>query len=174
MFYGQGSSVTIQVGSYGKKTPMSIEITNGQNLSSRSITHETMPLDVTIDSHTNKVVFNVISSPKIPISIGLFWLVLHNPQVDWHIRNFHFETPQHKALECEILIRSMQNLEHKEDLDGTRRPRSPKLLFVRATHGEFCWSFLCLLMLEIWVPFVWLQLEIQIKLICHVISTSQA
>jgi hypothetical protein len=48
------------------------------------------------------------------------------------MRSFHFETPQHKALDCEILVKNMQNLEHNENLDGTRRLRCPKLLFVGA------------------------------------------
>jgi hypothetical protein len=47
--------------------------------------------------------------------------------MDWHTRSLHF---QHKALECETFIRSMQNLKQKEDLGGTRRPRCPKPLFV--------------------------------------------
>jgi hypothetical protein len=59
-------------------TTMSIEVINGWSLSSGLVTHETKPLDVTISSHTNKVVFNVISFPRNPIIIGLFWFVLHN------------------------------------------------------------------------------------------------
>ncbi len=39
--------------------------------------------------------------------IGLSWLVLHNPPLDWHVKNLHFETPQHKALECESLVKNM-------------------------------------------------------------------
>jgi hypothetical protein len=46
------------------------------------------------------------------------------------MRSLHFETPQHEALECETLVKSVQNLKQKEDLDGTRRPRYPKLLFL--------------------------------------------
>jgi hypothetical protein len=48
------------------------------------------------------------------------------------MKSFHFETPQHKALECEILVKSLQKLEHKENLDGTKRFRCLKLLFVGA------------------------------------------
>jgi hypothetical protein len=62
---------------------------------------QNQPLNVTIGSHTNKVVFNVISSLRNLVIIGLFWLVLHNLQVDWHMKSFHFETPKHEALECE-------------------------------------------------------------------------
>jgi hypothetical protein len=65
-----------------ENTPMLVEVIDGRNLSSRPITHEIKPLDVTISSYTNKVVFNVIPSLKNPIIIGLFWLVLYNPQVD--------------------------------------------------------------------------------------------
>jgi hypothetical protein len=59
-------------------TPMLIEVIDGWNLSSRPITHETKPLDVAIGSHTNKVVFNVISCLRNHVIVGLFWLVLHN------------------------------------------------------------------------------------------------
>ncbi len=48
------------------------------------------------------------------------------------MKSLHFETPQHKALECETFVSSMQNLKQKEDLDGTKRPTYPKLLFVEA------------------------------------------
>jgi hypothetical protein len=58
-----------------------VEIIDGQSLSSRlvGVTHETKALDVTIDFHTNKVVFNVISSLRNHVIIGLSWLALHNP-----------------------------------------------------------------------------------------------
>jgi hypothetical protein len=92
-----------------KNTPMLVGVIDGQNLSLGPFTHETKPLDVTIGSHTIKVVSNVISSPTNFIIIGFFWLVLHNPQVDWHTKSLHFETPQYEAFECETFIRSMQN-----------------------------------------------------------------
>jgi hypothetical protein len=65
-----------------------IEVIDGQSFSLGPVTHETKPLDVTIGSHTNKVVFNVISSLRNLVVIGLSWLVLYNPQVDWHTRIF--------------------------------------------------------------------------------------
>jgi hypothetical protein len=52
----------------------------------------------------------VISSIKNHVIIGLFSFVLHNPQVDWHTMDLHFETPQHEALECQTIVRNMQNL----------------------------------------------------------------
>jgi hypothetical protein len=91
-----------------KSTLVSAEVIDGQNLS--LVTHETKPLNVTIGSHTNKVVFNVISSLRNPIIIGLSWFILHNPQVDSHMKSLHFETPQHEALMCETFVKNMQNL----------------------------------------------------------------
>ncbi len=65
-----------------KIIPMPMEVIDGWGFSSRLITHETKALEVTIGSHTNKVIFNVISSPRNPFIIGLSWLVFHNPQLD--------------------------------------------------------------------------------------------
>jgi hypothetical protein len=65
-----------------KSTPVSVEIIDGRSFSLGPITHETKPLNVTISSHTSKVVFNVISFPKNLVIIGLSWLVQYNPQVD--------------------------------------------------------------------------------------------
>jgi hypothetical protein len=80
-----------------KNTLVSIEVIDGWNLSSRPITHKTKTLDVSIGFHTNKAVFNVISFLINHVIIGLSWLILHNPQVDWHMRSLHFETPQHET-----------------------------------------------------------------------------
>jgi len=40
---------------------------------------------------SNKVAFNDISSPTNLIVIGLSWLILHNPRVDWHTKSLHFD-----------------------------------------------------------------------------------
>jgi hypothetical protein len=54
-----------------KNTLVPVKVIDGWSLSSKPITHETKALDVTIGSHTKKVVFNVISSPKNHVIIGL-------------------------------------------------------------------------------------------------------
>jgi hypothetical protein len=62
-----------------KNTLMLIKVIDSWSLSSKPITHETKSSDVTIGFHTNKVVFNVILSPKNHVIIGLSWLASHNP-----------------------------------------------------------------------------------------------
>jgi hypothetical protein len=57
-----------------KNTLMPVEVIDGRNFSSKPVAHETKPLDVTIGSQTNKVVFNVISSPKNMPSLDYFGL----------------------------------------------------------------------------------------------------
>jgi hypothetical protein len=59
-------------------TLVPVEVINGQSLSSRLVTHETKPIDVTIGSHTSKVVFNVVPFSKLLSSLnclGLFYII---------------------------------------------------------------------------------------------------
>jgi len=77
-----------------KITSIGVEVSDNQNFSSRVVTHESKALETTIGSHSIKVMFNVILSLKNLIIIGLSWFILHNPQVDWHTRSFHFESPK--------------------------------------------------------------------------------
>jgi len=74
--------------------------------------------------------------------IRLSWLALHNPQMDWHMGNFHFELLKHEITKCEDFITSMfggvhdhachtpekkheneciQN-QQKKDIGGTQNP----------------------------------------------------
>jgi hypothetical protein len=59
-------------------TPITMEVIDGRSLSLGPMMHEIEALDFIIDTHTNKVAFNVISSPTNPIVIGLSWFILHN------------------------------------------------------------------------------------------------
>ncbi len=56
-----------------KTTLVLVKVINDPCLFLRLAMHETKRLEVTIGSHTNGIVFNVISSPTNPIIIGLSW-----------------------------------------------------------------------------------------------------
>ncbi len=73
---------------------VTMEVIDGCSISLGPMTHETKASDITIEMHTSKVAFNVISSATNPIVIGLSWLILYNPQMDWHTKNLHFDVPQ--------------------------------------------------------------------------------
>ncbi len=55
-----------------KTTSMAVKVIDGQNLSLRLVTHKTKVLTIIIGSHNSKVVFNVISSPTNPTSLGYY------------------------------------------------------------------------------------------------------
>ena len=43
------------------------------------------------------VSFNIISSPKHPIVLGLPWFELHNLDIDWRTREIQYRQPQEVA-----------------------------------------------------------------------------
>jgi hypothetical protein len=87
-----------------KKTMlMAVEVIYGWSLSLRFLMHRNKALEITIGSHWSKVIFNVISSPTNPIIIGLFRFILHNLQMDWHKRSFHFKVPKEETWKCKAL-----------------------------------------------------------------------
>ena len=62
-------------------------------MSSGSVTHETMPLEVTFEGHSSRIIFNVIRTPSNPVILGLSWLEKYNPSVDWKSRTVTFPSP---------------------------------------------------------------------------------
>jgi hypothetical protein len=77
-----------------KSTPVPVEVIDGKTIASGAITHETTPLELCIGKHTEKIVFNIISTSHHPIILGLPWLEAHNPIIDWRSRTFTFSAQQ--------------------------------------------------------------------------------
>ncbi len=73
-----------------KSTPVPVEVIDGRTIAFGAITHETTPLEFCISKHTEKIVFNIISTPHHPIILGLLWLEAHNPIIDWRSRTLTF------------------------------------------------------------------------------------
>lgn len=49
-----------------------------------TVTHKTETLTLTISgNHHERIRFLVISSPSSPVVLGVPWLKLHNPHIDW-------------------------------------------------------------------------------------------
>ena len=53
------------------------------------ITHETLPLRIKIGWHVEQVVF-LVAKVRHNMILGLPWLRLHNPQVDWRVGTVTF------------------------------------------------------------------------------------
>jgi len=78
-----------------KLTPVSVEVIDGRTIASGAITHETTPLEeLYIGKHTEKIILNIISTPHHPIILGLPWLEVHNPIIDWRSRTLTFSSQQ--------------------------------------------------------------------------------
>jgi hypothetical protein len=121
MFHQQGVGMTTQLCVGGKSDTSAMEVINSRNLSSRLITHETKALMVTIRLHKYKIVFNVISSLTNPTIIGLSWLILHNPRMDWKMRSFHFESINETTPKYETCSTSTLDSEHDFAHENTTR-----------------------------------------------------
>ena len=70
--------------------PIPVEVIDGRTLSSGAITDTTIPLRLQIGDHQEEIIFNLITSPRHPIILGLSWLETHNPIVDWRSRSINF------------------------------------------------------------------------------------
>ncbi|CAG8780078.1 2024_t:CDS:2 [Cetraspora pellucida] len=73
------------------------EVIDGREISSGNIIHETGPLLLSAQSHHKKLSFNLIQSPHYQIILGLPWLALHNPTINWRKRLITFSDPSCKA-----------------------------------------------------------------------------
>ncbi|CAG8823969.1 34747_t:CDS:2, partial [Racocetra persica] len=81
---------------YKKELPFSVEVIDGRKIFSGNVTHEMGPLLVCLQDHYEKMSFNLISSPHYPIILGLPWLDLHNPTINWRERSIIFFDPMCK------------------------------------------------------------------------------
>jgi hypothetical protein len=50
---------------------MHVEVIEGRSLSSRDVTHETIPLEVKFGNHSSSIVFSIIRTPSTPIILRL-------------------------------------------------------------------------------------------------------
>ena len=77
-----------------------VEVIDERPLSSGSVTHETIPLEVTFQNHSSQIIFNIIKTPSNPVILGLSWLERYNPSIDWKSRTMTFpiKTPQKKPV----------------------------------------------------------------------------
>ncbi len=75
-----------------KKSPVAVEVIDSRPLISGDVTHETKPLDIILEGHRSTIVFNIISSPSNPLVLGLSWLEMINPDIDWKKRKLTYRT----------------------------------------------------------------------------------
>ncbi len=92
-----------------KSTPVPVEVIDGRTIAFGAITHETTPLELCIDKHTEKIVLNIISTPHHPIIFGLLWLEAHNPIIDWRSRTLTFSAQRCTSQEPHALKNTLSS-----------------------------------------------------------------
>jgi len=67
---------------------------DGSEITGGPVTHDTQ-VSMTINNHEEKIRLHCITIGNAPVILGLPWLKLHNPAIDWraHRLSFH-EQPQ--------------------------------------------------------------------------------
>ncbi|XP_075449336.1 uncharacterized protein LOC142490799 [Ascaphus truei] len=67
-----------------KEMPVGLEAIDGRPLKPAFITLQTVPLLLQfVDVHTEIITLDVIHTPSAELILGLPWLQLHNPRIDW-------------------------------------------------------------------------------------------
>ena len=74
--------------------PASVVVIDARPIASGNIIQESEPVNIVLDNLACAVSFNIISIPEHPIVLGLPWLELHNPDIDWRTREIRCRQTQ--------------------------------------------------------------------------------
>jgi hypothetical protein len=98
-----------------RNRPAQVEVVDGRTIESGIVTHESKPLDISLDNFICKVAFNIIKSPNNPIILGQNWLEVYNPKIDWQDKKLTFSKPTN-IVEASFLNESKSKVE-KENFE---------------------------------------------------------
>ena len=89
-----------------------VQVVDGQPISSGPICFETAPIPMHVGNHTELLSFYIIYSPHFPVILGLSWLRLHNPYINWHTETITFldSPPENPGLILTSLAQAQHNL----------------------------------------------------------------
>ena len=113
-----------------KSSPNPVEVINGRPLSSEDVTYETTPIDLVIHNHHSSVAFNVIRTPSNPVIIGLSWLEMFNPRIDWKSQSLTF--PSSSPTTNVHHLQTISENSSKGPQPNSQKPKMQKPLFVGA------------------------------------------
>jgi hypothetical protein len=76
-----------------RNRPVQVEVVESRTIESGTVSHESKPLNISLDNFICKVAFNIIKSPNNPIILGQNWLEVYNPKIDWQNKKLTFSKP---------------------------------------------------------------------------------
>ena len=127
-------------------TSIPVEAIDGRVLSSGAVTEVTIPLSLQAGPHKEELSFYLIKSPRHPIVLGLTWLAMHNPTVDWRARTIQFHpTSQlrnstHRLAPVPAISNSIAHTPAPEIVPDSVSP----IVHRSQTGGDDCASTTCL------------------------------
>ena len=83
------------------KNPIPLTLGDNRPHMAGPITHRTTPLSLRFGEHTETVIF-LLTKLTVPAILGLPWMDLHNPRVDWRSRTFFLMTPPAIAVDIAL------------------------------------------------------------------------
>uniref|UniRef100_A0A8C5MFU9 CCHC-type domain-containing protein n=1 Tax=Leptobrachium leishanense TaxID=445787 RepID=A0A8C5MFU9_9ANUR len=83
-----------------KRYPFSVSLLDGTLISSGLVTRETEIITMNIGAgHCEEIILDIIKTPIFPVILGIEWLRLHNPNIDWIEATLTF-TSEHCVTKC--------------------------------------------------------------------------
>ena len=73
----------LQVPLRNHEHPLELQVVDGRPIQSGPVTQYTAPMKLTLGKHQEDISLNVTSLPNNPVVLGLPWLEVHNPAIDW-------------------------------------------------------------------------------------------
>ena len=120
--FAQSNSIRLSL----KTTPQNLVLADGRPISSGTVIHETLPVQLTIGSHTENIQFDVTSLSHYPIILGMPWLERHNPTIDWSEHQVVFDS-EHCSTHCLKQPPAVQSLTEHQTADApTTEPPSSR------------------------------------------------
>ena len=122
-----------------KQSPISVVGIDGRPLVSGNITEECQVelLCKTSDSNYHvegKTTFSAISSPNHDVILGLPWLRLHHPSIDWKTSTLSFNS-EHCSRHCEFLRKDPLTFQNQPAQSAKSVPSTSELTSVRSTSA---------------------------------------
>lgn len=106
-----------------KNQGYSLRLIDGTEIGFGKVTHETLPNNMELDGHKEQISFDITDTGTDEIILGIPWLRIHNPTIDWTNGIMKF-----KRCICAATRKSWKRPSEDEEHDATiMRESTPAL-----------------------------------------------
>lgn len=100
------------------------------------VAYETIPLDVAMEGHSSRIMFNIINSPSHPVVFGISWLETYNPDIDWFSRTISFSRKPQQPEECQRTTSSKPLLVGAKAFMKMAKENTPLIIYATPIQEE--------------------------------------